>query len=185
MYLSIYSDREIAQRYFARRTKGPEMWADSDSWSLLPFKEKKPCKAFSCKRLQPPGHTLLIWAVSGGGEGMTAAFIAVPPAWEGRWAAVPSAMQAASDLPPPHKGAEVRAQRAPVQGRNAHRASMCVVPRASPPGQQSWLHHICLPAHFLHGRNSWEAKGCWWNTQQFRHVPAYPDLQSLTDQLWA
>lgn len=34
MYLSIYSDRETAQRYFPRRTKGPEMWAHSDSWSL-------------------------------------------------------------------------------------------------------------------------------------------------------
>lgn len=67
-------------------------------------------------------------------------------------------MQAASDLLPPHSGAEVRAQQAPEQGKNAHRSSMCVVPGVhvkSLPWQESWVHHtalyLCLPTHFLHG----------------------------------
>lgn len=53
MYLSIYSDRETAQRYFPRRTKGPEMWADSDSWSLLPFREKSHVRLFPTTDFNP------------------------------------------------------------------------------------------------------------------------------------
>lgn len=173
------------------------MWAESHSWSLTPFKEKSHVRLFPAADFNPQVILCSSRQGAGGGEETTAARAAVPPAWEGRWAAVPSALGAASDPLAPRNGAKVRLQQASAKGRNStHRLHVCAAhPTCSPAmGQDVWqvttlvgepgTPHCSqhLPQNMLAMwkpmHTSWKAKGCSWNIQRFRHATIYPDLPS-------
>lgn len=81
--------RDSTLRCFPRRTEGPEMWAGSHSCSLPPFKKKSHVRVFLAADFNPQVILCSSKQCAGGGEGMIAVHAAVPPAWKGRWAAVP------------------------------------------------------------------------------------------------
>ena len=202
--------KDSARRCFPGRTAGPEMWAESHSWSLPPFKEKSHVRLFPAAGFKPQVILCSPQQHAGGGEGTTAAHTAVPPAWEGRRAAVLSAMRAASDLPPPcsgaevgsHSGADVRSRQASTTGRHAtHRLHVCAARPMCPPAMGWDVWQVTAMAaeagtphcsrHLLQSlvstrkpvHTSQKAKGCSWSIQQLRHFTVYPDLQSEADQL--
>lgn len=189
MYLSIYSDRETAQRSFPRRTKGPETWADSDSWSLPLFRGKSHVRPFPATNFNP--QVILCSSeqcLEEGREWLLPSLLSHLPGKGGEQLSPPQPLT--SHLP---TTAEVRAQWAPVQGRSAHksfqvwsaRGAWQVTTLAGELGPPCCSLH--LPPNPLSAwqpvHTSWKEKGCSSNMQQLRHVPVYPDLHSSTDQL--